>query len=75
MNFRERYVLIGICGFISLVLGFVAFRSISGMFAYRYEEVARLEREVKEAKRYAMAGEIAKRKLVAYEARSLPPQP
>jgi hypothetical protein len=75
VNFRERYLLIAICGFIALVLGFVAFRSISGMFAYRYGEVARLEREVKEAKRYAQAGEIAKRKIVAYEARSLPSQP
>ncbi len=75
MNFRERYVLIGICSFIALTLGYVAFRSISGMFAYRYSEVERLEREVKDAKRQALAGELAKRKIVAYEARSLPSQP
>ena len=75
MNFRERYFLMGIVAFIVIILLVVAFRTVTGSFSSRYEQIARLEREVSEAKKFAFLGEKAKRKIADYQARSLPRNP
>jgi hypothetical protein len=75
VNFRERYVLIGVCALVAAILGYAAFRSVSGMFTRRSADIAKLEKEVSDAKKQAQLGERAKKKIAEYEARSLPSDP
>jgi len=75
MNFRERYVLIGVGALVAVGLGYGALVMVSGAFTSRSERIALLEKDLKDAKNHVKAGEKAKKTLHDAEVRSLPPDP
>jgi len=75
MNQRERMLAIAVgCLAVVLVLWF-GWAYVDGQFRTRRQKIAALDGEVAGFRRKVMQSQIATRKLVEYEARSLPPDP
>lgn len=75
MNRREIYILLGVCAVLLLPIGFYLRSTVNTMFATRRASIATLKADVKRFQDYNRAGEVAKRKVREYEARSLPADP